>query len=169
MKEKSPKIYLASPLGFSESGRLFYYEKLVPLVVEVGFEVLDPWVLTKDKILKPAMALPYGQKKKNKWRKINKIIGRNNANAIKKCNLILACLDGVDIDSGTAAEIGYGVALGKTVIGYRSDFRLAGDNDGALVNLQVEYFIKLSGGAIATNINELTNILKRYFKKFLLY
>src|SRR3989344_7244852 len=150
MKRMHPKIYLASPLGFSGSGRLFYYEKLIPLVVEAGFKILDPWVLTADEILKPAIALPYGQKKKNKWQKINKIIGRNNAEAIKKCNLMLACLDGTDVDSGTAAEIGYGVALGKTVIGYRSDFRLSGDNDGAMINLQVEYFIKLNGGTITT-------------------
>ncbi len=166
MKRNLPKVYLASPLGFFESGRLFYYEKLVPLVVEAGFEVLDPWVLTADKILKPAIVLPYGQKKKDKWQKINKIIGQNNAKAIKNCNLILACLDGTDVDSGTASEIGYGAALGKVVIGYRSDFRLSSDNEGSTVNLQVEYFIKLNGGIITTNLNELKNILKRYFKRY---
>ena len=166
MKKNPPKVYLASPFGFSESGRLFYYEKLVPLVVEVGFEVLDPWVLTTDKILKPAIALPYGQKKKDKWQKINKIIGQNNAKAIKNCNLILAVVDGTDVDSGTASEIGYGAALGKAVIGYRSDFRLSSDNEGSTVNLQVEYFIKLNGGIITTNLNELKNILKHHFKKY---
>ena len=166
MKKNPPKVYLASPLGFSEAGRLFYYGKLVPLVVGVGFEVLDPWVLTADKILKPAISLSYGQTKKNKWQKINKIIGRNNTKAIKNCNLILAVIDGTDVDSGTASEIGYGTALGKAVIGYRSDFRLSSDNEGSTVNVQVEYFIKLNGGIITTNLNELKKILKNYFKKY---
>lgn len=166
MKKSPPKIYLASPLGFSESGKLFYYEKLIPMVVESGFKVLDPWVLTTDETLKPAMVLPYGQKKKNTWQKINKIIGRNNVKAIKNSNLIIAVLDGTDVDSGTASEIGYGAALGKPVIGYRSDFRLSGDNDGAIINLQVEYFIKLNGGTIAADLNELKNVLKRYFKRY---
>ncbi len=166
MKKSHLKVYLASPLGFSEAGRLFYYKKLVPLVVEVGFEVLDPWILTADNILKPAITLPYGQKKKDAWQKINKVIGRNNTKAIKNCNLILAVIDGTDVDSGTASEIGYGTALGKAIVGYRSDFRLSGDNDGANINLQVEYFIKLNGGIITTNLGELKNILKHYFKKY---
>lgn len=163
MKKSPPKIYLASPLGFSESGKLFYYEKLIPMVVKSGFKVLDPWVLTTDKTLKPAIALPYGRKKKNTWQKINKIIGRNNVKAIKNSNLIIAVLDGTDVDSGTASEIGYGAALGKPIIGYRSDFRLSGDNDGAMINLQVEYFIKLNGGTIVTNLSELKSILTTLF------
>ena len=110
--------------------------------------------------------MPYGQKKKDKWQKINKIIGQNNAKAIKNCNLILAVVDGTDVDSGTASEIGYGAALGKAVIGYRSDFRLSSDNEGSTVNLQVEYFIKLNGGIITTNLSDLKNILKLHFKRY---
>lgn len=162
MEKNPPKVYLASPLGFSESGRLFYYEKLIPTVIKAGFEVLDPWVLTTKATLKPAILLSYGPQKRSAWQKVNKIIGRNNARAIKNSNLILAVLDGVDVDSGTASEIGYAAALGKPIIGYRGDFRLSGDNDGAVINLQVEYFIKLNGGTIATDLGELKNILKTY-------
>ena len=54
---------------------------------------------------------------------------------------ILAQLDGVDVDSGTASEIGYGSALNLFICGVRSDFRLSSDNEGTRVNLQVEYFI----------------------------
>lgn len=163
MKKSRPKVYLASPLGFSESGRLFYYEKLIPMVVKSGFEVLDPWVLTAQEVIQPAVLLPYGPKRKSAWQKINKIIGRNNVEAIRKSNLIIAVLDGVDVDSGTASEIGYGAALDKPVIGYRGDFRLSTDNDGAMINLQVEYFIRLNGGTIVTNLKELESILKSYF------
>jgi nucleoside 2-deoxyribosyltransferase len=137
-------------------------------MVKAGFEVLDPWVLITEKMLRPATKLPYGLAKKKAWQKINKVIGHNNTDLIKQSDLIIATLDGIDVDSGTAAEVGYGVALGKTVIGYRGDFRLTGDNEGTQVNLQVEYFIKLNGGVITTNLNELKNILKRYFKRYLI-
>jgi nucleoside 2-deoxyribosyltransferase len=73
---------------------------------------------------------------------------------------LLAVLDGVDIDSGTASEIGFAAALGKPIIGYRSDFRLSADNEGALVNLQVEYFIHLSGGKIVSRIDEVVEALR---------
>jgi hypothetical protein len=40
------------------------------------------------------------------------------------------------------------------VVGYRDDFRLSGDNDGSIVNLQLEYFKSESGGDIITEISE---------------
>ena len=61
---------------------------------------------------------------------------------------MVAVLDGADVDSGTAAEIGYAFARGKLIVGYRGDFRLSADNEGGTVNLQVEYFIRESGGTI---------------------
>jgi nucleoside 2-deoxyribosyltransferase len=38
-------------------------------------------------------------------------------------SLLVANLDGVDVDSGTAWEIGYAIAQKKTVIGIRTDLR----------------------------------------------
>ena len=69
----------------------------------------------------------------------------------------IAVIDGVDVDSGTAAEIGYAFARGKPIIGYRGDVRLAADNEGAVVNLQVEYFIRQSGGCIVRSLAELND------------
>ena len=40
----------------------------------------------------------------------------------------------------------------QRIVGYRGDFRLAADNIGSTVNLQVEYFIRASGGAIAASL-----------------
>jgi nucleoside 2-deoxyribosyltransferase len=68
---------------------------------------------------------------------------------------VVAVLDGVDVDSGTAAEVGYAFARGKRIFGYRGDFRLSADNEGAAVNLQVEFFILQSGGAITGSIEAL--------------
>lgn len=70
-------------------------------------------------------------------------------------------LDGTDLDSGTAAEIGYGFAMHKPIIGYRSDPRLCTDNEGAVINLQVEYFIRASGGEIVTHLDDLYAALEK--------
>ena len=67
----------------------------------------------------------------------------------------VAVLDGTDVDSGTAAEIGYAFARGKLIVGYRGDFRLSADNEGSTVNLQVEYFIRASGGTIVERYEDL--------------
>jgi nucleoside 2-deoxyribosyltransferase len=56
------------------------------------------------------------------------------------------------VDSGTASEIGYACAKGKPILGYRGDFRLSADNEGSMVNLQVEHFIRQSGGDIVTSL-----------------
>lgn len=163
---RKPIIYLASPLGFSEAGSFFYKTKFIPLLTEIGFEIRDPWVLTPAQLINSALSLPYGQKRKQTWRKINPVMGRNNALAIEESDFIVAVLDGVDVDSGTSAEIGYGSALGKTIIGYRGDFRLSADNEGCIVNLQVEYFINLHGGEIVTNLKSLKTALIKYKKIF---
>ena len=86
---------------------------------------------------------------------INAELGRANAESIRNADGVVAILDGVDVDSGTAAEIGYAYALGKRIYGLRTDFRLAGDNAGSIVNLQVQYFIEASGGSVQTTIEGL--------------
>ena len=157
MKQK--KIYLASPLGFSEAGRKFYYEELVPLIIRNELEVLDPWKLTPPADIKRVESMDYGQAKREAWQKLNIEMGERNAKAIKESDGMIAVLDGVDIDSGTAGEIGYAYGLGKLIAGYRGDFRLSADNEGSTVNLQIEYFIRSSGGEIVTSIEDFDKIL----------
>lgn len=155
------KIYTAGPLGFSEAGRGFHNQRLLPLLVRLGHEVLDPWVLTEQRLIDEVLSMPYGMDRRNAWRDINKIIGENNRRAIDACDMVLAVLDGVDVDSGTASEIGYAFAGGKPVLGYRGDFRLSADNEGAVVNLQVEYFIRKSGGDVVFKLAEIPAALDR--------
>ena len=88
------------------------------------------------------------------WRRLNHEMGATNRAAIDVATA-LAVLDGVDVDSGTAAEIGYAFARGKLIVGYRGDFRLSADNEGSTVNLQVEYFIRESGGTIVERYEDL--------------
>jgi nucleoside 2-deoxyribosyltransferase len=161
MKGKTMKIYLAGPLGFSEAGRSFQDRTLIPAIVSVGAEVINPWKLTDQQKIDAVAALPYGPARRDAWRKLNVEIGGNNRSGIDNSDFIVAVLDGVDVDSGTASEIGYGFAKGKRIIGYRGDFRLSADNDGATVNLQVEYFIRESGGEIVTALADLAATLAK--------
>jgi nucleoside 2-deoxyribosyltransferase len=153
------QVYLAGPLGFSEVGRAFYAETLIPEVRRLGYDVLDPWTLTDKKKLDAVKNLPYGEARRDAWRTLNAEIGGNNRAAIDRCDMVLAVLDGTDVDSGTAAEIGYAFARKKPILGYRGDFRLSADNEGSIVNLQVEYFIRESGGDIVATFAELSSAL----------
>jgi len=153
------RIYLAGPLGFSEAGRHFHTQVLVPFVCGLGYEVVDPWALTPPARLAAVRALPDGPARRQAWRALNREIGGANRAAIDRADGVLAVLDGPDVDSGTAAEIGYAFARGKLVVGYRGDFRLSADNEGSVVNLQVEYFIRESGGRIVERYEDLAPAL----------
>lgn len=84
-----------------------------------------------------------------------------NAELIRGADGMLAVLDGPDVDSGTASEIGFASALGKPIVGLRTDLRPAGDNDGVIVNLQVEYFVRVTGGPIVTGLADAVHALGR--------
>jgi nucleoside 2-deoxyribosyltransferase len=171
---RAMKIYLAGPLGFSEVGRAYHDGTIVPEVKRLGHVPLDPWsddpppgidsgfaaeIRRLAAEIRAAQAMTYGPAKRDVWRKLNPRIGAKNRNLIDACDLVFAVLDGVDVDSGTAAEMGYAFAKGKPILGYRGDFRLSADNDGSMVNLQVEYFIRASGGTIVTQMGDLAAAL----------
>ena len=168
------KIYLAGPLGFSEAGSAFHNGTIVPEVKRLGHVPLDPWsddpppgidprlaAEIKDLAgaIKKVLAMEYGAAKRDAWRKLNPRIGDKNRKLIDEADMVFAVLDGTDVDSGTAAEIGYAFARAKPILGYRGDFRLSADNEGSIVNLQVEYFIFASGGTIITQIDQLEKAL----------
>lgn len=159
------KIYIASPLGFSEVGRDFMYNRIIPQIQSLGYKVIDPWEKTPSKtsLLDNILSMPLSEKRANEWRKINYILGQDNAKRIEESTGLFAILDGVDVDSGTASEIGYASALSKKILGYRGDFRLSADNEGGIVNLQVEYFISRNGGKIIDSIDKMKPELKRLF------
>ena len=161
--KKEISLYIASPLGFSEPGRIFLYDYLTPLLKKNKYIIIDPWKLTPSSVLNVAKKTPPGEERCKSWQRINKIIGENNVKGIDRADGVVAILDGVDVDSGTASEIGYAFARGIPIFGYRSDFRQAGDNEGSIVNLQVEYFIKESGGFIIHELKDLPDIIKNVY------
>lgn len=153
------KLYLASPLGFSEAGRYFYTNQMIPAIVQLGYTVIDPWSLADQSVIKAIISLEPSQAKIDQWRAFNLRTGATNMEAIHSSDALVAVLDGADIDSGTASEVGFASALGKPVFGYRGDFRLSADNEGGIVNLQVEFFIRHSGGDICTDFPTLLQTL----------
>jgi nucleoside 2-deoxyribosyltransferase len=155
-----PRVYVAGPLGFSESGRRYHESVLLPALVDAGFEPLDPWVLEAAEL--EVFALEPGHRDRvARLPAVNRAIGARNAELIRTASGLLAILDGSDVDSGTAAEIGYAAALPRPVVGVRTDLRPGGDNEAAIVNLQVEWFVEASGGTICTSLDAAIQVLSR--------
>ena len=75
----------------------------------------------------------------------------------------MAVVDGQEVDSGVASEVGFAYALEKRILAYRNDFRLAGENQGTKVNLQLEYFIKKSKGIIVSDLSKLERELIEFY------
>lgn len=157
------KIYIASPLGFSEAGRFFLYEKIVPLFTRLKLDIIDPWKLTPVDYIKRVSLIPPGKELSSAWSELNTVIAENNTKGIINSDGLFAVLDGTDVDSGTAAEIGFASAIGKPLTAYRGDFRQAGDNHGSVVNIQVAYFIHKSGGKICSSLTEAEDEIRRMF------
>ena len=61
-------------------------------------------------------------------------LARECLRGLVKSDLVIAILDGSDVDSGTAFEIGVAYAKGKRIIGLRTDFRNCGDVEGFGMN-----------------------------------
>ena len=153
-------VYVASPLGFSLPTRIFYTRTLLPALAANGLEVLDPWAAPFDD-LSVALAMPPGPGRVRALAAANTRLADRNRALLDRCRAVFAVLDGPDVDSGTAAEIGYAAALGKPVTGWRSDVRRTGDNDGTVVNLQVQYFVERGGGAVTTDLGAAIDTLRR--------
>jgi len=94
------RIYMASPLGFSQAGRHFSESVLVPFVRRLGFEVLDPWGAIDRDRLAAVHALPAGAVRREAWRTLNRDTGAANRAAIDG---IVALLEGED--AGDLSEI----------------------------------------------------------------
>jgi nucleoside 2-deoxyribosyltransferase len=143
----SKPVYVASPLGFSLPTRIFYNRTLLPALGANGATVLDPWAGSSEAFEK-AYAEGDLTRRGELLREANTAAGALNESLLRKAVAVFAVLDGTDVDSGTAAEIGFAAALGLPVIAWRSDLRQAGDNTASTVNLQVEHWVLAHGGSL---------------------
>jgi nucleoside 2-deoxyribosyltransferase len=101
--------------------------------------VLDPWEGPFHTAIAKASAIQDWPDRVAAFKAIATQIGKANEDMIRSCDIVLGVLDGAELDSGTASEIGFAAALGKKCYGLRTDFRDSGDFDGLPINLQVLY------------------------------
>ncbi|MDQ2729088.1 MAG: nucleoside 2-deoxyribosyltransferase [Actinomycetota bacterium] len=148
-------VYVAGPDGFTPAGLQWHRQILIPAVQAAGLDPLSPWgaasmsaTVIPESAFAEVEAMPLGTQRLLRYQDLDYRTGAANAALIDRCHGVLAVLDGPDVDSGTAAEIGYAVRGRVPVVGLRTDSRRTGDNDGVTVNLQVEFFIRLSGGSL---------------------
>lgn len=156
-------VYIASPLGFADSTRRFNEVLVDELSKNINNIIIsNPWDYGPEvaQEFKNASEIHDQDLRRKRLHEIDLMLGEKNVQDIEKADAVLAILDGVDVDSGTAAEIGFAFAKNKFIIGYRGDIRKTGDNEGVVVNLQVQYFIEASGGKIVASIDDIIEILK---------
>jgi nucleoside 2-deoxyribosyltransferase len=150
-----PIVYLASPLGFSPESQ-GYLDKVKSALVNQGCTVFDPW---EQKQFLPKIAAAFEiqafPERVSAFRRISSAIGGCNEDGIRGADIVFAVLDGAEIDSGTASEIGFGSALGKKCYGLRTDLRDTGDFVGVAINLQVLHFIERTGGTLFRRIDDI--------------
>jgi len=140
-----PSVYVASPYGFSPATRGFYDDTLLSAIRTAGWEPHDPWLDAGGAIAHQFEAADAvsGQEHIDALYAIDQALGSTNEHLIRSADALFAVLDGADVDSGTAAEIGFAAALGIPTVGLRLDTRRTGDNAGVTVNLQVEHWLTL--------------------------
>jgi nucleoside 2-deoxyribosyltransferase len=127
------KIYFAGPL-FTLAEKNFN-RSLRDELVALGHEVFLP----QESEVSSRVALDHLE------------VAREDQRAIYKSDVLIANLDGAMVDDGTAVEVGMAIAKGKKTVGYRTDFRVSGDDPKIHVNLMfrlMDWVILYSGGSI---------------------
>ena len=106
MSSAVPEVYIAGPLF--TPGQRNLLEAIDALCREEGFATYlphrDAGVFDRDGDSRPFFL--------------------GDVRALQRAALVIAVLDGCDVDSGTAWEMGYVYALGRPVLGYISDVRI---------------------------------------------
>ena len=124
-------IYFAGPL-FTQAERI-WNRKLTETILKKSsaIEIFLPQEETKKAITENGVD----------FKKIQEICLKG----IDVCDHVLAILDGSDSDSGTCFECGYGYALGKKIVGVRTDIR-TGEDQGlnAMLNQSCNSVIRYS-------------------------
>ena len=134
------KAYIAGPL-FDDHERE-YLEKISEIVEDFGFETFLPH---RD------AGLVIGDFTKDKKIKVFD----EDMNFLEPADLVVALLTGRDVDSGTAAEIGYAFKAGKKLIGISA-------NTIKPINNFV-WGIFNYGENIVDNLNDLKSIISKEF------
>jgi len=84
-----------------------------------------------------------------------RMIFKRDLKGLDQADAVVAILDGPDVDSGTAFEVGYAFAKGKPVIGLKTDMRVFA-KDEELNNMLAQGI-----RALARNLDEVVSELKK--------
>ena len=126
-------IYLAGPL-FTEAERIWHTQTKALLLQsaaqrDMALDVIWPYeLITSEEIAALGSAA-------------RQEIFRRCKDGLDNAHIVVALLDGTQVDDGTAWEIGYFFSrksAGQTIIGIRTDFRKAGESATAIVNAMIE-------------------------------
>ncbi|WNY28258.1 hypothetical protein MmiEs2_04420 [Methanimicrococcus stummii] len=134
-------IYLAGAL-FSQAEREFN-KNLQKIMTEMGFSVFLPQEDAEDN-------------KDQRNDRNQSGIFNNCFGGLQKSDLVVAVLEGVDVDSGTAWELGYAYAQKKPIVGIRTDFRIQTPDER--VNLMIQETLS----DFVDNVDDLKEVLKKY-------
>ncbi len=99
-------VYVAEPLF--TPGERKYAEEIDAILRELGYETYLPH--------RDAGVFERGKSSSRKF-------FEHDLELLKKCDFVVAILNGTDVDSGTAWEIGYAYAQGKKIFGILEDTR----------------------------------------------
>lgn len=100
------KVYIAGPLCNVEERK--FLEEIDKLCKNLGFKTF----------------LPHRDVGMFKEIRDIKKISKKDVEEIYKCDLMIGVLDGICVGAGTAWEMGYAQALGKKVIGLKTDRKI---------------------------------------------
>jgi nucleoside 2-deoxyribosyltransferase len=134
------RAYIAGPL-FNE-GERWFDEQIEAVAGEAGLTTF----------------LPHRDGLEGKLPGADKIarIFREDVAAIAACDLVIANLNGITTDDGTAWEIGYAYASGKHLVGIYTDWRLQFHDQ--TINLMIE----CSLNKLVRSLDELRVYLQAY-------
>ena len=133
----SAQVYVAGPL-FDE-GERWWIERVDQVVADAGFSTFLPHRDNPPKTVETVQE-----------------IFENNRAAIDECDLVVASLNGITTDDGTAWEVGYAHARDKPVYGLHTDWRARFDTE--VVNLMIERSVR----GLARSLDELAELLRTH-------
>ena len=132
-----PMVYVAGPL-FDE-GERWWIEKVEQTIAAAGF----------------ATFLPHRDNPPKDQHNVAAIFA-NDRRGITECDAVVASLNGIITDDGTAWELGYAYARGKYLIGLHTDWRWRFPDE--VVNLMLE----CSLNRLARSLDDLRLALTEY-------
>jgi len=143
-------VYIAGPL-FSEAERAFLEQIVNTLAASADLNPLADFFL------------PHRDGAELGKKSTRREIFDMDLNNLTSASIVVALLDGQDVDSGTCIELGYAYAKGKKIFGILTDFRsyYTSDAEPHRPNLMVWGSCE-KGATLFHNVTDLANSFSKY-------